>query len=152
MSPRRSWEPPAGEHVWHTLGFRRVLTEEGRSVIEWDAAQAYAFADGSGSLDVELAVEEMGINPFTAAPEKIVVFLRGIVIPDGAGHFLCGPQGSQIPNPAERVRADKLDVVSIMLDALHNPVAVCVPPTCDPGKLQGSFCRGPPLSQPRGVP
>src|SRR5256885_917930 len=34
------------------------------------------FADGSDSLDVELAVEEMGINPFTAAPEKIVVFLR----------------------------------------------------------------------------
>jgi len=36
--------------VWHTLGFRRILTEEGRSVIEWDAAEAYAFPADSGSI------------------------------------------------------------------------------------------------------
>ena len=46
------WEElrPDEPHVWRTLGYRRVAQEQGsgRTVIEWDATEAYCFPTGAG--------------------------------------------------------------------------------------------------------
>ncbi len=39
-----------GEHVWATLGYRRVGWEPGVSEIEWDATRAYCFTSSSGPI------------------------------------------------------------------------------------------------------
>ena len=52
MTDHGPWEDrrPGGPHVWRTLGYRRTLTEPGRMVVEWEAAEAYTFPDGDGSI------------------------------------------------------------------------------------------------------
>jgi len=53
MSPRgRGWgaEPPPAPHIWHTLGYRGVEQQDGRSVIEWDATPDYCFHAPSGPI------------------------------------------------------------------------------------------------------
>jgi len=49
---RRSWGdvPDDVPHVWRTLGYRRTVAEEGRTVIEWDAPAEYAFPAASGHI------------------------------------------------------------------------------------------------------
>ena len=43
--------PPAdGRHVWKTLGYRRVVWEPGRQVVEWDATEDYAFPAGADHI------------------------------------------------------------------------------------------------------
>jgi uncharacterized protein (TIGR00369 family) len=51
-NPHTPWdEPPPGQpHVWRTLGYRRLLLEEGRTIMEWDAGEEYAFPAESGSI------------------------------------------------------------------------------------------------------
>ena len=46
------WEDsrPGGPHIWRTLGFRRMRTEPGVMVVEWEATEDYAFPDGAGSI------------------------------------------------------------------------------------------------------
>lgn len=50
--PHTRWDdpPPNQPHVWRTLGYRRLLLEEGRTVMEWDAGEEYAFPAESGSI------------------------------------------------------------------------------------------------------
>lgn len=52
MTDDGPWEDrrPGGPHVWRTLGYRRTLTEPGRIVIEWDAAEDYTFPEGDDSI------------------------------------------------------------------------------------------------------
>lgn len=52
MTDHGPWEDrrPGGPHVWRTLGYRRTLTEPGRIVIEWDAAEDYTFPEGDDSI------------------------------------------------------------------------------------------------------
>lgn len=49
--PQR-WEDlrPGEPHIWHTLGYRRLVWEPGRSVIEWDATEDYCFPAESGLI------------------------------------------------------------------------------------------------------
>jgi uncharacterized protein (TIGR00369 family) len=49
---RTPWEEldPDRPHVWRTLGYRRVSTEAGAVVIEWDAPVEYAFPADSGYI------------------------------------------------------------------------------------------------------
>lgn len=46
------WEggEPEGPHVWRTLGYRQVLLEPGRIVIDWDAGEEHAFPADSGPI------------------------------------------------------------------------------------------------------
>ena len=48
------WEMlrPGAPHIWRTLGYRGVEAGEGRMVIDWDAADAYAFPDTSETVVV----------------------------------------------------------------------------------------------------
>ena len=39
-----------GEHIWTTLGFRRLSWSPGSTVIEWDATASYGFPTASGPL------------------------------------------------------------------------------------------------------
>ena len=39
-----------GEHIWTTLGFRRLGWSEGSTTIEWDATAAYGFPTAGGAL------------------------------------------------------------------------------------------------------
>ena len=49
---RTPWEDlePERPHVWRTLGYRRVSTERGHTVLEWDAPPEYAFPAASGAI------------------------------------------------------------------------------------------------------
>ena len=49
---RTPWEglEPDRPHVWRTLGYRRVSTELGAIVLEWDAPLEYAFPAESGYI------------------------------------------------------------------------------------------------------
>jgi uncharacterized protein (TIGR00369 family) len=49
---RRPWEEeqPDAPHIWRTLGYRRISEERGSTVIEWDAAEEYAFPAPSGAI------------------------------------------------------------------------------------------------------
>ena len=45
------WDDRPGQpHVWRTLGYRRLLLEKGRTIMEWDAGEEYAFPADSGSI------------------------------------------------------------------------------------------------------
>jgi uncharacterized protein (TIGR00369 family) len=50
MAERVPWDElrPDDPHVWRTLGYRRIEQGGGRSVIEWDATEDYAFPGGGG--------------------------------------------------------------------------------------------------------
>lgn len=37
-------------HVWRTLGFRRKLVQDGKSVVEWDAPEDYSFPTAEGRV------------------------------------------------------------------------------------------------------
>ena len=41
---------PEGGHIWRTLGFRRIVWEPGRQVVEWDATDDYGFPTNMGSI------------------------------------------------------------------------------------------------------
>lgn len=41
---------PGKPHIWRTLGYRRVLWEPGRVVLEWDAPEEYAFPGRGGYI------------------------------------------------------------------------------------------------------
>src|SRR5919198_2786055 len=49
---RARWEDrrPEGPHLWRTLGFRRVVWEPGRQVVEWDASEDYSFHTKAGPI------------------------------------------------------------------------------------------------------
>lgn len=40
----------SGEHLWNTLGYRRIDTTPGGTVIEWDATAAYGFPAAGGPI------------------------------------------------------------------------------------------------------
>jgi uncharacterized protein (TIGR00369 family) len=41
---------PEGGHIWRTLGFRRILWEPGRQIVEWDATDDYGFPTNTGHI------------------------------------------------------------------------------------------------------
>lgn len=43
LGQQRDGPPDDGRHVWKTLGYRRVVWEPGRQVVEWNATEDYAF-------------------------------------------------------------------------------------------------------------
>jgi uncharacterized protein (TIGR00369 family) len=49
---RTPWEDldPERPHVWRTLGYRRISTTRGETVLEWDAPPEYAFPADSGAI------------------------------------------------------------------------------------------------------
>jgi uncharacterized protein (TIGR00369 family) len=49
---RRPWEDvrPDEPHVWRTLGYRRLASEPGYTVIEWDAPAEFSFPAASGPI------------------------------------------------------------------------------------------------------
>jgi uncharacterized protein (TIGR00369 family) len=51
-APSRPGGPdgPDGPHIWHTLGYRRVLWEPGRTAVAWDAPEAYCFPSAGGPI------------------------------------------------------------------------------------------------------
>ena len=48
---RRSWDDvaPGTPHIWHTLGYRTVESEDGYAM-EWDASPEYTFPAQSGPI------------------------------------------------------------------------------------------------------
>jgi uncharacterized protein (TIGR00369 family) len=52
MSPRKGWaeEPPPVPHIWHTLGYRGIEQDNGRSVIGWDATPEFCLQPPSGPI------------------------------------------------------------------------------------------------------
>ncbi|MDQ3875958.1 MAG: PaaI family thioesterase [Actinomycetota bacterium] len=51
IDPQTPWDDrPGHPHVWRTLGYRRLLLERGRTIMEWDAGEEYAFPADSGSI------------------------------------------------------------------------------------------------------
>ena len=46
------WEDrrPDYPHLWRTLGFRRVVWEPGRQIVEWDATPEYGFPTNAGHI------------------------------------------------------------------------------------------------------
>ena len=102
-------------------------------------------------LDVELAVEQILIDPLAALSEKPVILFGGIGIPNRARHFLAGAQGAEVPDSAKRVGADELYVVSVVLDPLHDPVPVGIPAARNPSELESAFRVRPESAKPLRV-
>ncbi len=49
--PHAPWDEVRGHpHVWRTLGYRRLLQKDGRTILEWDAGEEYSFPAQSGSI------------------------------------------------------------------------------------------------------
>ena len=49
--PHAPWDDAPGHpHVWRTLGYRRLLQKDGRTILEWDADDQYTFPAESGSI------------------------------------------------------------------------------------------------------
>ncbi len=40
----------SGDHIWTTLGYRRLDWREGATTLEWDATQAYGFPTAGGTI------------------------------------------------------------------------------------------------------
>jgi len=82
---------------------------------------------GRHALLVVLTVEEVLGRPVAAAFEERTIALRRRRVADVAGHLFAGAEGREIEGAHERVRADEVDVVRIVLSvALEQAVIVAV--------------------------
>src|ERR1035438_6918673 len=104
--------------------------------------------DAADFLDVEFAVEEMGVDPGASAFEEAAVNGGAGGVAGGARHFLAGAEGAEIIDAAHGVGAVELDVVGVVLDAFEDAIAIGVPAAGDPGELDGLFDFGPHGAEP----
>ncbi len=84
---------------------------------------------------VVLAVPEVGVDPARAALEEAPALGGEARLPEVARHLLRRAQRAEVPQAHLRVGAVVLDVHRVVLAALHDAVAVGVPPARDPAEL-----------------
>src|ERR1022692_707510 len=102
-------------------------------------------------LHVELAVEQVLVDPGAAlAEERLVLIGRG-GISQYPRHLLGGPQSAQVIDPAERVWTIEFHIVRVVLNAFHYPVAIRVPTSWNPCERDGALDFGPMATEPFGV-
>ncbi len=102
-------------------------------------------------LFVVFAVEEIGVDPLTAAKEEAPAFGGEIWFVHHASHFFASAKGGQIINATERIRAIEFDVVCIVLDAFHHTVFIGVPAARNPGELNGFLDARPDAGEPFAI-
>ena len=79
------------------------------------------------ALDIIFAVPQLAVQPRAAALEARAVLVGGDLVAQGARQIRAGPQRAEVEAAAHGVRAVELDVVGVVLLALHHPVAVGIP-------------------------
>ena len=99
-------------------------------------------------LDVVLAVEEMGVDPAAAFVGHAGALCGEVGLVHGLRHLGHGAQGGQVPGGAHGVGAVELDVVGVVLDAIHDTGLGLVPPAGPPGVGEGTFGGGPLAAEP----
>ena len=99
-------------------------------------------------LHIVFAVEQAGIDRSTAAVEQTPAEFGEGGVAHGAGHLLGGAERAEVPDAAQRIGSEELDVIGVVLDTFHDAVAVRVPAARNPGELQGAFCAGPEAAEP----
>ena len=118
-------EAAAADLVFRDFG---VVAAEAADELRSDLVFGIAF----DLLLIELALEEIGVDPRAALGKELAMDACAGVVSGGAGHLFGGAQGSEIVDAAEWVGAVELDVVGGVLNAVEDPSAIRIPATGDP--------------------
>src|SRR5438132_12328122 len=111
----------------------------------WDLAFLYLLGRRHADLlDVVLTVEQLAIDARTAGFVDRAVLI-GIRIAEEARDFFCRAERAEVESAAHGVGTVELDVVRIVLLALHHSIAVRIPQL--PRVVQRALGGGPDMPQ-----
>ncbi len=102
-------------------------------------------------LDIVFAVEKAGVDKLAPTLEQIAVIAGSRIIAQRPRHLLGGSQAAQVINPAQRIGTVELDIIRVVLHALHDAVAIRIPAAGNPREGQGQFDPRPQGAQPGSV-
>ena len=94
------------------------------------------FRNAANFLYVIFTVEEISVDPSAAFFEQSAILLHRGPVTEHASNLFGSAQCSEIIHAAKRIRTVELDVISVVLHAVHDAVAMGVPATWNPSKRE----------------